>query len=125
MADQVFKLPKQPKEPPLFRINQFKGLNVSTTSTQIEENQSSDMLNMALDERGALNKRTGYDRIFSSPIGTGKINGMYAYRKPDGTTDFLFAHGTTLYKTDRLPGTKNATTWQEDDLTVTWENEVI
>ena len=115
---------KPPKEPPLYRINAFKGINVSSTPTQIDENQSPNMLNMMLDERGALNKRTGYDRIFSSPIGEGKINGMFAYRKSDGTTEFLFAHGNKLYKTDRLPGAKQATTWEEDNLTVTWENEV-
>ncbi len=115
---------KPPKEPPLYRIDSFKGINVSTTATQIEENQSPDMLNIMLDERGALNKRTGYDRVFLNPLGAGQVNGLYAYRKHDGTIDMLIAHGNKLYKSDRKPGTKFATYWNEDDLNVTWENEV-
>jgi hypothetical protein len=88
---------KPPKEPPLFRIDRFKGINVSSTPTQIDENQSPDMLNVMLDERGALNKRAGYERVFAKSLGLGPINGMFQFRKNDGTTVFLLAHGTTLY----------------------------
>jgi hypothetical protein len=85
------------KEPPLFRIDRFKGINVSSTPTQIDENQSPDMLNVMLDERGALNKRTGYERLYEFSLGSGAINGMFQFRKNDGTTAFLIAWGTTLY----------------------------
>jgi hypothetical protein len=92
----TFKSPPK-KEPPLFRIEQFKGINASSTPTQIDENQSPDMLNVMLDERGALNKRTGYERVFTTSLGLGSINGMFQFRKNDGTTVFLLAHGTNLY----------------------------
>lgn len=84
-------------EPPLLRIEPFRGINLSVTPTQIDQSQSPDMLNMNIDERGALNKRTGYERVFPTSLGAGAINGMYEYRKIDGTVLFLLAHGTKLY----------------------------
>lgn len=94
---QVFKLPKQPAAPPLLRIEPFKGINLSVTPTQIDQHQSPDMLNMTIDERGSLNKRTGYERVFATSLGAGKVNGMYLFRKKDGTSKFIIAHGTKLY----------------------------
>lgn len=115
-----------PPPPPLLRVEPFKGINLSVTPTQIDNSQAADILNMNIDERGALNKRTGYTRIFATPLGLGKINGMFEFRKKDGTVEFLFAHGTKLYKTDRIPnGTKYPVLWNEDDLNATWESEVI
>jgi hypothetical protein len=94
---QTFSLPKQPPEPPLLRIEPFKGLNLSVTPTQIDDHQSPDLLNVSSDERGALNKRTGYERVFPASLGTGAINGAYEYRKANGTVLFLLAWGTNLY----------------------------
>lgn len=88
--------------PPL-RIQQFRGINLSVTPTQIDDNQSPDMLNMNIDERGALNKRTGFEKVFAS-LGPGKINGIYQFEKIDGTTFNLVAHTTKLY-TFLLDGT--------------------
>jgi hypothetical protein len=121
----TFSLPKMPPTPPLLRIEPFKGMNLSVTPTQVDDHQSPSMLNMNIDQRGSLNKRTGYTRVFPTSLGPGKINGMFEFRKKDGTTEFLFAHGTKLYKTDRIPnGTKYPELWNEDDLTATWESEV-
>ncbi|WP_243299141.1 DUF2460 domain-containing protein [Bacillus litorisediminis] len=89
--------PRPVPEPPLLRIEPFKGMNLSVTPTQIDQSQSPDMLNMNIDERGALNKRTGYERVFPTSLGVGQINGLYEYRKKDGTVKFLIAHGTKLY----------------------------
>ncbi len=72
-------------------------MNLSVTPTQIDQSQSPDMLNMNIDERGALNKRTGYERVFAESLGNGAINGLYEYRKTDGSVYFLMAHGTKLY----------------------------
>lgn len=111
---------KAPSQPPLFRVEPFKGVNYSATPTQIDTNQSPDMLNMHIDERGALNKRTGYKRIIPQSIGPGKIKGMYLYKN-----QFLIAHGTKLYKTDKLPdGISNFAKWDEENLAATWESEV-
>ena len=94
---QVFKLPKQPAAPPLLRIEPFKGINLSVTPTQIDQHQSADMLNMHIDSRGSLNKRTGYERVFATSLGVGSINGMFLYRRKDGTSKFIIAHGAKLY----------------------------
>jgi hypothetical protein len=87
------------REPPLFRINEFKGLNISGSPSQIDNNQSPDMLNMSLDERGAINKRTGYEKVLETSFGSGKINGMFLYKKtPTSNEELLVAHGTKLYR---------------------------
>jgi hypothetical protein len=94
MAQMNFNSPT----PSLLRLEPFRGIDVSGTSTQIDDHQSPDMLNMNIDERGSLNKRTGYERVYPTSLGTGKINGIYEYKKADGTSDFLIAHTTKLYK---------------------------
>lgn len=86
----------QAQSPPLLRIEPFKGVNYSVTPTQIDVHQSPSMLNMISDSRGSLNKRTGYTRVFPTSLGAGKINGMFEFRKKDGTVKFLIAHGTKL-----------------------------
>lgn len=80
------------QDPPLLRMEPFKGMNLSVTPTQIDQSQSPDMLNMNIDERGALNKRTGYERVFTTSLGPGAINGIYELDE-----GFLIAHGTKLY----------------------------
>lgn len=84
-------------EPPLLRIEPFKGMNLSVTPTQIDNSQSPDMLNVNIDERGALNKRTGYEKVFPTSMGAGSINGLYEYQKTSGEVFFLLAHSTKLY----------------------------
>lgn len=86
-----------PKQLPLLRLEPFRGIDVSGTATQINDHYSPDMLNMNIDEKGSLNKRTGYTRVYPTSLGAGKINGMYLFTKTDGTTIFLIAHGTKLY----------------------------
>lgn len=89
--------PKPVAEPPLLRIAPFKGINLSVGETQIDPLQSPDMLNMIVDESGSLKKRTGYERVYANSLGPGSINGLHVYRKLDGTTVLLLAHGTKLY----------------------------
>jgi hypothetical protein len=85
------------KPQPLLRLEPFGGMDVSESATQIDNHHSPDMLNVTLDEKGSLSKRTGYKRVFSTSLGVGKINAMFVYTKTDGTQIFLFAHGTKLY----------------------------
>jgi hypothetical protein len=87
-------------EPPLLRIEPFKGINTSVSPTQIADNQSPDMLNIIIGEDGELNKRTGYERLFPTSLGVGKITGMYNYRKVNGSEYFLFTHNESLYVMD-------------------------
>jgi hypothetical protein len=85
-----------PKPPPLLRLEPFRGVDFSS-ATHIDNHHSPDALNITLDEKGTLTKRTGYARVFPTSLGEGKINGMYVYTKQDGTQIFLLAHGTKLY----------------------------
>lgn len=106
-------------EPPLLRIEPFRGMDSSSTPTQISDSQSPDMLNMNIDERGALNKRTGYERMYVRSLGPGKINGMFHWRD-----SVLFSHNNKLYKSDGIPNLATNTryqTWEDDELTETWE----
>lgn len=80
------------KEPAPLRIDNFGGVDYSTTPTQIAENRSPDMLNMTLDERGKPSKRTGYDQALPVHLGPGQINGMYQWK---GRT--LIAQGINLF----------------------------
>jgi hypothetical protein len=85
------------------------------------------MLNMQIDERGALNKRTGYERVYVKSLGNGKVNGLFHYNKPDGSETLLFSHGTKLYGTTGIPTLENNSRlakWSDDDLNATWEGEL-
>lgn len=110
------------KTPPLFQLEPFRGMNVSGSPTQISQNESPDMLNMNVDLHGALNKRTGYERVMN--LGTGAIKGMYLYRKSNGQEIFLVAHGGKLYNSGIPQKGPGLTIWNSDDLTQTWESEV-
>lgn len=110
------------KTPPLYRLEPFRGMNVSGSPTQISQNESPDMLNMNVDLRGALNKRTGYERVMD--LGTGAIKGMFLYRKSNGQEICLTAHGGHLYTSGIPNQIANAAIWADDDLTQTWESEV-
>lgn len=78
-------------------ITQFAGLNTATTASQIAFNESPDLLNITLDSEGRPDKRFGYQRVYATSLGSGKINGLFYFVKKDGTTKFLIHHGTTLY----------------------------
>ncbi|MBO0959567.1 hypothetical protein J1P26_07445 [Neobacillus sp. MM2021_6] len=85
------------KSQPLLRLEPFQGLDVSGTATQISDHRSPDALNVVSNEKGSLDKRTGYARVFADSLGAGKINDLYLYTKTDGSMIFLIAHGTKLY----------------------------
>lgn len=92
----VFKVPPQPPST-IKRITRFKGINQNTTATQIDDAESPDMLNKVLDTEGALDSRFGYARVFATSLGAGQINGLYRYKKLDGTLFFFVHWGTNLY----------------------------
>lgn len=90
----IFNTPRS-AEPPILTIDKFAGINQSAVDTQINTNESPDMLNMRINEFYKLEKRHGYEKLFE-PISEGKINGMW-HGKLNDTTFFLFAHCTKLY----------------------------
>ncbi|AGY48256.1 hypothetical protein Pony_15 [Bacillus phage Pony] len=88
----------QERTPDLLRVEPFLGLNVSQAAEQINDHQSPDLLNVIVSKTGNLDKRTGYKKAFTTSLGSGRITGMYLYRKIDDTKVFLFGWDTKLYK---------------------------
>lgn len=73
-------------KPPVERtktITYFKGLKISVNNSQIDDENSPDMLNLLPSDRGALDKRPGRVNIFES-LGTDKITGIHTYKKSTG-----------------------------------------
>ncbi len=92
----TFKVPPQPPTE-IKRISRFKGINQNTTATQIDDAESPDILNKVLDVEGAIDSRFGYVRIFATSLGAGQINGMFQFKKQNGTKFFFIHWGTGLY----------------------------
>lgn len=79
------------------KIDKFSGLNTATTASKIDFFESPDLINIVLDAEGRPDKRFGFSRIYATSLGSGKINGMFEFKKKDGTTIFLIHWGTNLY----------------------------
>jgi hypothetical protein len=86
------------REPDLLHIEPFLGLNVSQSMEQINDHQSADMLNVMINKSGNLEKRTGYEKLFPTSLGTGRITGMYEYRDSTDYKMIFFGHGTNAYR---------------------------
>ena len=71
------------------------GLSLKYDPSQINDNQSPYMLNECADDKGELTKRPGQSNVYTSSLGSGKINGLYD-RLFSGFK--VFAWGTDLYK---------------------------
>jgi hypothetical protein len=91
---------KIPKFPDTTKVQSFAdfvgGLNYRDNPSMIAANQSPELQNVRIRD-GTINKRQGYRRVYATSLGAGKINGLYEYKKADGTSTFLIAHGTSLY----------------------------
>ena len=81
--------------PPPARIEKFLGVDFSVTPSQVNDYRSPDALNCHIND-DVPEKRTGYEKVFAS-LGSGKVNGLFKYRKKDGSLYRLLAHGTKLY----------------------------
>ena len=94
----MYKTIKTTKPEPerTIQIVQFHGLNISVNNTQIEMNESPDMLNVLPDDRGALDKITGIEAQNTS-LGASGIMGLLEYKKSTGFI-YLFGHDEDLYK---------------------------
>jgi hypothetical protein len=85
-------------------IQYFKGLKISITNTQIDDENSPDMLNLIPSDRGALDGRRGKINLFTS-LGAGITKMLGVYRKSTGDI-YVFSYGTKFYKiTDLDAGT--------------------
>lgn len=53
------------------------GLNTRDLASELRDDEIPDALNVTLDERGAPTKRLGYERRFSTAIGTGLVSNVF------------------------------------------------
>lgn len=72
------------------------GLNYRDNPSLIALNQTPECQNVRVRD-GTVGKRPGYKRLYATSLGTGKINGLFEYKKANGTTYRLLAWGTDLY----------------------------
>lgn len=78
-----------------FNIENFGGINLTTSPSTIADNESPDMLNMYIDNNGMLLKRKGYTPAASLPS---LIRSSYVYRAKDGKEVVLVATDTYVYR---------------------------
>lgn len=90
-------IPKFPNTTRTLTYADFSGgLNLRDNASLIAPKQTPECQNVRVRD-GTVNKRPGYKRLFATSLGTGKINGIFEYKKANGTTYRLVAWGTNLY----------------------------
>ena len=84
------------KQPDPVVIQQFRGVDFSADSTQVDPSRSPDALNMIADQAFFPVKRTGYKRVAQ---GSGRVWGLHRLTNTKG--EWVLAHiGTSLYRLD-------------------------
>lgn len=78
----------------------FKGLDYSADESQIDGSRSPLAVNMISDAGGWPQKRLGW-RVLRRY--TGRINGIYPYRKDDGTIELIVHAGAAIYRDASSP----------------------
>ena len=71
------------------------GWNIRDAPTEIADNESPDLLNMTLDERGGVSKRLGQQKLNSSPFGGGAVKNIFSW---DSKGFQITQAGTKLYR---------------------------
>lgn len=88
-----------PSEPTPVQVSIFGGIDfVSRKPTRNNPTwRTPDAANFVLDEENTPDKRPGWKKVFSQLLGAGKVNGLFLYRRADGTKVKLVHHSTKLY----------------------------
>lgn len=73
------------------------GINYLGSPSLIKPNQSPEAQNVRIRDF-SISKRSGYAPLHEISLGTGKINGLFQYKKADGEEFTLVAHGGNLFK---------------------------
>lgn len=94
--------------PRLLKVRDFSGgLNVREAPPELAPNESPDLWNVTLDERGGVQKRLGYVKVNLSPYGGGIVqNILYSGL----LTNYLVQAGSSLYLGTSTAATKTFTT---------------
>lgn len=72
------------------------GLNYRDNASLIKPSQTPECQNVRVRD-GTVNKRPGFKRLYANSLGTGKINGLFQYKKANGASYKLIVHGDKLY----------------------------
>lgn len=81
--------------PRLVRIRDFSGgLNLREAPPELAQNESPDLMNVTLDERGGVAKRLGYVKVNNTPFGGGLIQNRL---KSSVAADWVTQAGSSLY----------------------------
>lgn len=91
---QIPKTTAKDPQPKVLQISNWKGVNQFVTPSEIEDNEFADAQNIQLADNGLPDKRNGFEQIFNTTLGTGKINGAY---KGLYKSKIIFSWGTALY----------------------------
>lgn len=83
----------------VFKIENFKGLDISADASEIDRSNTPDVLNMLLDVKGDLTPNLGYAGLFDviAQVTATGITGLFRFRKSTGDI-ILYGHTTKLYK---------------------------
>jgi hypothetical protein len=83
----------------MLQVRHFGGLDVSVPQDKIEDHRSPDCSNVHIVD-GALTSRNGFQRLYPVVQTINgkhhKIRGLYVYRKANGATYRMIAHGTKM-----------------------------
>lgn len=80
-----------------FRINEFKGINLSTDPSNLLDSESPNMMNMEIDSKGILRKRKGYKKLCETNKNS-NIRAFYTFYKNNTTPTTLLVISDKLYR---------------------------
>ena len=102
--ERMVRNKKTPFRKSEMRIEGFKGMDISSTFSQIDQRRFADAQNIILDDRKAVDKRGGFidsgicvdDKIGGTEALDGAITGMFKYVGSSGV-EMLISAGTKIY----------------------------
>jgi len=56
------------------------GLNTRDSASELQKNEFPDSMNVTIDERGAIQKRLGYEKRYASALGSGLVSNEYFWK---------------------------------------------
>ena len=80
------------------------GLNSTAGPLGLEENESSDLINVDFDKFGSFAMRNGYTALNATATGTAAVDGLHWFMTPTLRKPVM-ASGTKMYRMDDLDGT--------------------
>jgi hypothetical protein len=83
------------------------GLNLRDAAPELAQNESPDLYNVTLDERGGISKRLGYAKNNPTPFNASKVSNVYYWASGQNK---ISQSGTGLFKDDSTVAFKTFTT---------------